>query len=228
MCTNNDPGRIDGAIIPRVNILVNGQLACALIGSDCTQTLVGPNHTNWQSLWIEASYDCRWKNDKLRGRDSPCIVFGWKTIEVLGVLTKKMVLGVDIIVRTDVLKYFKFSLNYGHFSIAAAVDSLETTRERLAISGNNFEVIFDGEKWLAKWDWKNELLLRSRTDFYKMDKAVYSRFKPKAERWIENGWFGKTNCSGDGAIPFDGSGARKEGQSSPSARFSSTGRTLFI
>ena len=42
MCANNDPGRIDGAIIPRVNILVNGQPARVLIDSGCTKTLVGP------------------------------------------------------------------------------------------------------------------------------------------------------------------------------------------
>ena len=77
MCANNDPGRIDGAIILRVNILVNGQPACALIDNGCTQTLVGPA-INWQSLLIEANYDCRWENDKLRGRDSGCVVFGWK------------------------------------------------------------------------------------------------------------------------------------------------------
>ena len=34
-----------------------------------------------------------------------------------------------------------------------------------------------------------------------MDKAVYSRFKSEVERWIENGWLVKTNCSGDGVIP---------------------------
>ena len=42
MCANNDPESIDGAIIPRVNILVNGQPARALIDSGYTQTLVGP------------------------------------------------------------------------------------------------------------------------------------------------------------------------------------------
>ena len=41
MCANNDPGRINGAIIPRVNILVNSQPAYALIDSGWTQTLVG-------------------------------------------------------------------------------------------------------------------------------------------------------------------------------------------
>ena len=46
-----------------------------------------------------------------------------KAIEVLCVVTKKMVLGVDIIVGTDVLKYFKFSMNHSRFSLAAAVDS---------------------------------------------------------------------------------------------------------
>ena len=42
-----------------------------------------------------------------------------KTIEVLCVVTKKMVLGVDIIVGTDVFKHLKFFINYGGFSIAS-------------------------------------------------------------------------------------------------------------
>ena len=93
-------------------------------------------------------------------------------------------------------------MNYDCFSIAAAVDSSETIQESLTITRNNFEVIFDGEKWIAKWDLKNKPLLRSRTDFYKTDKAVYSRFKSEVERWIENGWLVKTNRSGDGVIPL--------------------------
>ena len=35
-----------------------------------------------------------------------------------------------------------------------------------------------------------------------MDKAVYLRFKSEVERWIENGWSVKTNCSGDRVIPL--------------------------
>ena len=93
-------------------------------------------------------------------------------------------------------------MNYGRFFIAPAVDSTETTRERLTISGNNFEIIFDGEKRIAKWGWKNKPLLHCRIDFYKMDKAVYSRFKSEVERWIGNKWLVKTNCSGDGVIPL--------------------------
>ena len=100
------------------------------------------------------------------------------------------------------LKYFKFPMNNGHFSIAAAVDSPETTGVSVTITGNNFEIIFDGEKWIAKWDWKNEPLLHSLTDFYKIDKAVYSRLKSEDERWIENGRLVKINCSADGAIPL--------------------------
>ena len=134
MWANNDPGRIEGSIIPRENILVNGHPACALIYSGCTQTLVGPTIQTGDGRIMTCE-----------SKIPVVLPLAEKTIEVLCVVTKKMVLAVDIIVETDVLKHFKFSLNCGPFSTAVAVNSSEATRECLTIFGNNFEVIFDGE-----------------------------------------------------------------------------------
>ena len=38
--------------------------------------------------------------------------------------------------------------------------------------------------------------------FYKMDEAVYPRFKSKVNRWIDNSWLVKTNCNEEGVIPL--------------------------
>ena len=78
MFANNDPARIHGAIIPRVNVLVNGQPARALIDSGCTQTLVGPTVQTGKAYGLKRIMTADGRMIKLPGRDSRCIVFGWK------------------------------------------------------------------------------------------------------------------------------------------------------
>ena len=45
-------------------------------------------------------------------------------------------------------------------------------------------------------------MLRNCVDFYKMDEAVYPRFKSEVNRWIDNGWIVKTKCNEEGVIPL--------------------------
>ena len=125
---------------------MNGQPARALIDSGCTQTLVGPAVQTGKAHGLKRIMTANGRMMNCEGEIPVVLSLAGKTIEVLCVVTKKMVLGVDIIVGTDVLKYFKFSMNYDRFSIAAAVDSAETIQESLTITRNNYEVIFDREK----------------------------------------------------------------------------------
>ena len=151
MCANNDPGRIDGAIIPRVNVLVNGQPARALIDSGCTQTLVGPTIQTGKAYGLKRIMTADGRMINCEGETPVVLTLAGKTIEVLCVVTKKMVLGVDIIVGTDVLKHFKFSMNYGRFSIAAAVDSPEMIQESLTTTKNKADALTRvPRRWLRK------------------------------------------------------------------------------
>ena len=72
--------------------------------------------------------------------------------------------------------------------------------DKLTITKNYFKVNFNGEKWIARWNWIKEPVLRNCVDFYKMDKAVYPRFKSEVNRWIDNGWLVKTKCNEEGVI----------------------------
>ena len=100
-----------------------------------------------------------------------------KTIKVRCAAIQRMLPGVDVVIGTEVLKHFKFCLDYGKFSIAAAAVSNEMPVDNLTITKNYFKVNFDGEKWVARWNWIKEPVLRNCVDFYKMDEAVYPRFK---------------------------------------------------
>ena len=73
-----------------------------------------------------------------------------KTIKVPCVAIQRMLPGVDVVIGTDVLKHFKFCLDYGKFSIAAAAVSNEMPIDNLTIAYNYFKVNFDGEKWVAR------------------------------------------------------------------------------
>ena len=77
MCANNDPGRIDGAIIPRGNILVNGQSARALIDNGCTQALLGPTIQTGKAYGLKRIMTADGRMINCEG-DSSCVVFGWK------------------------------------------------------------------------------------------------------------------------------------------------------
>ena len=74
--------------------------------------------------------------------------------------------------------------------------------DNLTITKNYFKVNFDGEKWVARWNWIKEPVLRNCIDFYRMDEAVYPRFKSEVNRWIDNGWLVKTKCIEEGVIPL--------------------------
>ena len=69
-----------------------------------------------------------------------------KTIKVPCVAIQRMLRGVDVVIGTDVLKYFKFCLDYGKYFIAAAAVSNEMPADNLTITKNYFKVYFDGEK----------------------------------------------------------------------------------
>ena len=98
-----------------MNILVNAQPACALINSGCTQTLVGPTIQTGKAYGLKRSMTADGRMINCVGEIPIELSLAGKTIEVLCAVTKKMVLGVDIIVGTDV--HFKFSLNYDCFSL---------------------------------------------------------------------------------------------------------------
>ena len=125
-----------------------------------------------------------------------------KTIKVSCVAIQRMLPGVDVVIGTDVLKHFKFCLDYGKFSIAASAVSNEMPVDNLTITKNYFKVNFDGEKWVARWNWIKESVLRNCVDFYQMDEAVYPRFKSEVNRWIDNDWLVKTKCNEEGVIPL--------------------------
>ena len=79
----NNPRRIDGAIIPRDNILVNGQPACALIDSNCTQTLIGPNIQTGKAYGFKRIMTADGRIINCTGEIPVLLSLAGKTIEVL-------------------------------------------------------------------------------------------------------------------------------------------------
>ena len=128
-----------------MNVDIN-ESACALIDTRCTQTLVGPTIRTTQASGRkqiitadEIVIDCQ-------GESCVTLLIAGKTIKVRCVAIQGMLPGVDVVIGTDVLKHFKFCLDYGKFSIAAAAVSNEMPVDYLTITKNYFKVNFDGEK----------------------------------------------------------------------------------
>ena len=88
VCANNDPGRIGDAIIPRVNILVNGQPACALSDSDCTQTLLGPTTQTGKAYGLKRIMTADGRMLNCEDEIPLVLSLAGKTNEVLCVVTK--------------------------------------------------------------------------------------------------------------------------------------------
>ena len=63
-------------------------------------------------------------------------------------------------------------------------------------------VKFDGNKWVAKWIWKGEPILKNCVGNYKFDDKVYAKFRSEIKRWIENGWLKKTTKPESEMIPL--------------------------
>ena len=185
-----------------MKISVNGQSVWGLIDSGCTQTLVGPAIRTAKVNGRKRIMTADGRTISCMGEVSVVLSLAGKTIEVPCVVTQNMVPDVDVIVGTDVLKHFKFCLDWGKFSIAAAAAPSSTALQYPTISKSNFQVRFDGEKWVTKWNWKKKPVLRNCTDVYTMDKVIQQRFESEVERWIDNGWLVKSNSPGKGVIPL--------------------------
>lgn len=122
-----------------------------------------------------------------------------KTVKVPCIVVYKMVPDVDVIIGTDVLRHFQCSFHFGQFSVSAAVRS---SLPNLSIKKNNFEINFNGEKWVAKWLWKKPPALKNRVDAYKMSDNICMKFKSEVKRWINNGWLVKIPEHKNGVIPL--------------------------
>ena len=122
-----------------------------------------------------------------------------KTVKAPCIVVYKMIPDVDVIIGTDVLRHFQCSFHKGQFSVSAAIRS---SMPNLSIKKNNFEVDFNGEKWVAKWLWKKPPVLKNRVDAYQMKEDIRLKFKSEVQRWVENGWLVKICEHKNGIIPL--------------------------
>ena len=121
-----------------MKISVNGQLVWGLIDSGCTQTLVGPAIRTAKVNGRKRIMMADGRIISCMGEVTVVLSLAGKTIEVPCVVTQNMVPDVDVIVGTDVLKHFKFCLDRGKFSIAAAAAPSSTALQYPTISKSNF------------------------------------------------------------------------------------------
>ena len=133
-----------------MNVKINEQPACALIDTGCTQTLVGPTIRTTQASGSKQIITADGRVIDCQGETCVTLSIAGKTIKVQCVAIQKMLPGVDVVIGTDVLKHFKFCLDYGKFSIAAAavlnempvdnLTSLKTTLKSIMMERNGLQV----------------------------------------------------------------------------------------
>ena len=129
-----------------MNVKINEQSACALIDTGCTQTLVGPTMRTTQASGRKQIITANGRMIDCQGETYVTSSIARKTIKVSCVAIQRMLPNVDVVIGTDVLKHFKFCLDYGKFSIAAAAVSNKIPVDNLTITKNYFKVNFDEEK----------------------------------------------------------------------------------
>ena len=142
-----------------MNVKTTEQSACALIDTGCTQTLVGPTIRTTQASGRKQIITANGRVIDCQVETYVTLSIAGKTIKVRCVAIRRMLPGVDVVIGTDVLKHFKFCLDCGKFSIAAAAVSNEMPVDNLTITKNYFKVNFDGEKWVTRWNWIKEPVL---------------------------------------------------------------------
>ena len=103
-----------------MNVKINEQSACALIDTGCTQTLVGPTIRTTQASGRKQIITADGRVIDCQKETYVTLSIAGKTIKVPCVAIQRMLPGVDVVTGTDALKHFKFFLDYGKFSIAAA------------------------------------------------------------------------------------------------------------
>ena len=98
-----------------MNVKINEQSACALIDTGCTQTLVGPTIRTSQTSGRKQIITAAGRVIDCQGETYVTLLIAGKTIKVPCVSIQRMLPIVDVVIGTDVLKHFKFCLDYNLF-----------------------------------------------------------------------------------------------------------------
>ena len=102
----------------------------------------------------------------------------------------------------DVLGQLVVKLDRGRLEIAA-VANLPTVHR---IVDKDFEVVFDGTAWTARWTWKSEPEVTKRVSANKVPPVLQERFNDGVRRWIAEGWLvpreGAATPEDTGLIPL--------------------------
>ena len=187
-----------------MDIRVNGKRAKALIDTGCTHSLICKKVVEAKKIGqcSKTILSADAKRMKIDGEVDVIVEINGNRLETKCAVIEKLVPGIDIIVGTDILKYFRFELHYGKANICATGVSSEPQKDVKEISRKNYKVSFNGKMWVAKWDWNETPRLRNNIAVYKMKDTVSEAFQSEVQRWIENGWLVESNSHFTGVVPL--------------------------
>ena len=169
-------------------IKVNGQLCKGLVDTGCSRSIISPRikvlpdkvfaHSGGEILSFNGQAVPH------EGEAEVTFEIAGREVTVRAIRYSRIIAGADVIVGMDVLSQYVVTLNRGQLVIAAVARPPIEHR----VVGKEFEVVFDGTAWTARWTWKSEPQVTKKIAAYKVPPALRERFNEGVRRWIAEGW----------------------------------------
>ncbi|QQP36959.1 Putative LOC101237757, partial [Caligus rogercresseyi] len=135
-----------------------------------------------------------------------------RTHSVRAIVSFNLISGVDVILGHDILRGYRILFDRGQLVLGACA---EARREVEVVKGENFEVVFDGASWTARWQWKEEPRLRNRTSQYEVPGKLRGKFNEEVEKWVERGWLKPRAPNYGGLLPLMAVEHKRKGKVRP-------------
>ena len=101
----------------------------------------------------------------------------------------------------DVLSQYVVTLEQGQLNVAAVA----TPSSEHRIKEKGFGVVFDGQAWIARWEWRSDPQVTKRISSCRVPTELRERFNDGVRRWISESWL----------VPREGTAETKETGSIP-------------
>eukprot|EP00096_Caligus_rogercresseyi_P016665 TRINITY_DN944_c0_g1_i3.p1 TRINITY_DN944_c0_g1~~TRINITY_DN944_c0_g1_i3.p1 ORF type:complete len:942 (+),score=61.63 TRINITY_DN944_c0_g1_i3:649-3474(+) len=177
-------GRKIGA--PIIPLIINGKKAHGLLDTGCSKTVVSSRLINkLVPLRPVSVMGFDGSITRCRGKSEASLKINGKTIRTECIVSDRMIPGVDVVVGTDVIKFFHLTLDEGKIIVAP---TFEANPPDNSIRGRNFSATFNGGSWTVEWEWTQTPRLTNKLGQYGVKKNIATRFEKEIERWVTNKW----------------------------------------
>lgn len=213
-CTGNSSTSTTRTVIRKTPIIitkVNGISVRTLVDSGCTTSMIRRKRAKGESMGKRVTKVMAFDGSVIECSEEEVMTVNYNNINIrLKIIaTENLLSGVDFILGMDGIEEMGgVSIKNNKVKFGKEEEHCVMVIEKkpvLKIKDRDFEARFDGEKWLVRWKWKNEIPeLKNRVKHYRCmeNEKIKKGAEEEIERWICEGILTKVKSREKGFLPL--------------------------